>query len=385
MVDHKVTTILVVDDDEDILRFLRVVFLNEGYTVVTASSAEEALKLVQTQIPDLVILDVMLPKMDGYSLCRRLRTTPSTRLAPVLMLTAKGELADKIAGFEAGADDYVVKPIEKEELRYRVRNLLARGTSATVKESEPQARGHICVVYGLKGGVGKTTVAVNLAIALTKLATGKVALFDADFSFGEIALQLNLPPVRSIIDVIRDVREIEGEMVSQVLMRHESGISALLCPVRPEQADLITPEHVGKIVSLIAASHDYVVVDCPTSYDERTLTMLGHADIVLLIATPEIAALKNTHTFLEMADQLGVSKDKILLVLNRANTNVGIAAAEIERTFKHPVLWQIPSTGRTISLSTNRGEPLALTQPNHPVSQQCMKMAEYCVKLWKGE
>ncbi|SFI51147.1 DNA-binding response regulator, OmpR family, contains REC and winged-helix (wHTH) domain [Paenibacillus sp. UNC496MF] len=122
------TTLLVVDDDPHIRELVRLFLVREGFQVVEAEDGEEALRVLGTTQPQLVILDVMMPNMDGWELCRELRR--DTEL-PVLMLTAKGETSQKIKGFELGADDYLVKPFEPLELVARVRALLKRYRIAT--------------------------------------------------------------------------------------------------------------------------------------------------------------------------------------------------------------------------------------------------------------
>ncbi|MDQ7028467.1 MAG: response regulator [Ardenticatenia bacterium] len=155
--------VLLVEDDMAAAKLYRWVLMNEGFEVISATSGEEGYTLATEHTPDLIIIDVVLPGIDGYTLCRRLRQNVVTRTIPVLLLSAKGDIADKIAGLEAGADDYLAKPFHPEELAYRVKALLARYRAPTVPGANVYARGQIIAFFSSKGGVGKTTIAVNLA------------------------------------------------------------------------------------------------------------------------------------------------------------------------------------------------------------------------------
>ncbi|MCI0477899.1 MAG: response regulator, partial [Anaerolineales bacterium] len=245
--------------------------------MVSATTGEEALTLAQREPPDLAILDVMLPGVDGYTVCRRLRKNPATALLPILMLTAQSETRDKLAGFDAGADDYLTKPFAPPELVLRVRSLLARIASTGVKP-KPAQRGKLWAVFGAKGGVGKTTIAVNLAIALAKQPNTRVALVDADFSFGDIAAHLNLSPSRTILDLAPRLHDLDDVLLSKVLIGHESGVRVLLGPYRPEDAERIAPDALQIILRALTEMFDYVIADCASNYDERTLTLLESTD-----------------------------------------------------------------------------------------------------------
>jgi diguanylate cyclase (GGDEF)-like protein len=122
----KVATVLVVDDDTDIARFIEINLRLEGFDVRVAHDGEQAEKSIDEETPDLVLLDVMMPKVDGVELCRRLRANPATANLPVIMLTAKSLSADKVVGLTAGADDYIIKPFDTLELVARVRSTLRR-------------------------------------------------------------------------------------------------------------------------------------------------------------------------------------------------------------------------------------------------------------------
>jgi pilus assembly protein CpaE len=374
--------ILVVDDDRTMCELLRLVLSKDGHEVIITASAEEALVQVNQHAPQIVITDVVLPQMDGMALCRKLRERPETSHIPIIIMTTKDETKDKVAGFEAGADDYLVKPFDPEELKYRVRNLLGRKTSAPAEpKTSARAPGKTIVFFGSKGGVGKTSIALNLALTMQRKATlKKVALFDADFAFGDIAARLNLPTTRSILDLARNADSLDVELVQQVMVAHSSGLRVLLNPVHPVEAELITPEQVKKIMRLITTMFDLVIVDCQSSYDERTLALLDNADMLMLVVTPEIGPIKNARQFLEIAEDLGIPSDKIFIVLNRFNSNVGIEREEIERTYKRKIAFLLASAGRTITLCTNQGTPLVIAQPNHPFSQQIAQMAEHLTK-----
>ncbi|MBI3914900.1 MAG: response regulator [Chloroflexi bacterium] len=372
--------ILAVDDDPAIVELLRVILSNEGYEVITADSGEAAYEIAVKQSPDLAIVDVNLPKMDGYALCRQLRQNAVTSLLPIIMLTAHGDVGDRIKGFEAGADDFLLKPFEPKELAYRARNLLARANAFPPDASKNRQRGHIIAVFGAKGGVGKTTIAVNLAITLKRKANKKVVLVDADLSFGDIGVQLNLPIVRSILDLANRAEEIDQELVEQVLTQHDSGIRVLLSPYNRERGELVTGDHIRKILEVLVEHYDYVIVDNHSAYDDRTLTSLERANVILLVVTPEIGPLMNTNYFMEIAEQLGIQLKKLQIVLNRANSNVGIEPREIERSLRQRIDFRIQTGGASVVQSVNQGKPIALHQPNHPFALQIQQIADALVK-----
>jgi pilus assembly protein CpaE len=377
MNSNAMTRILVVDDDPTIRKLVELVLTQAGYQVTLAATGEQGFSLASQQSFDMAVLDVMLPGMDGYTLCRRLRAHPRTSLIPILMLTAQAETRDKLAGFNAGADDYVTKPFEPAEFVVRVKVLLARSAVMTAPApAKPAQHGKIWAVFGAKGGVGKTTLAVNLAVALARQPNVRVILVDADFEFGDVGAHLNLSPSRTILDLLPRIDELDEELISRVLLRHDSNVRVLLGPYRPEDAERIQPEVLTRIIHTLAGHADYVIVDCAANYSERTLVLLENADQILMILTPEIGPVKNTSTFLELAGTLGIPETRIQIVLNRANSEVGIAAQEVERALNKTIPARLMSGGRPVVLSVNRGIPLLLAQPQHPFAQQVVRVAE---------
>lgn len=368
--------VLIVDDSRVVFEIVRQTLASLGYEIIRATGGAEAYESATEQPPDLIVIDGMVPGLDGYSLCRQLRQNPATRGLPILMLIPQTDIRHKIAGFESGADDYLTKPFEREELARRIKGLLTRTRFATQTLVEPGARGRIVTFFGGKGGVGKTTLAVNLAVALQRRTHKRVVLFDADFFFGDVGVHLGLPAERNVIDLVKQIDQLKPALLDQVLITHKSGIRVLQNPIHPEEAELIAPDHVERLLKFLAEMYDYVIVDCQPSYDERMLVALEQADDIMLVITPEIGPIKNTSHFLSLAGKLGIALDKVHLILNRANSDVGIGVAEIERTLRHRVEYQIISGGRPVVLSVNRGVPLMLTQIDHPIAQQIVRMAD---------
>ena len=216
--------------------------------------------------------------------------------------------------------------------------------------------------------MGTTTLAVNVAVALRKRDAGRVALFDTAFSFGDVAVHMDLRAGKGIAELVQQLEDLDEPNTDQIMRAHSSGLRVLLGPPTPEQGELVTAAHVERAMKYLAEVYDIVIVDCPTTYDDRTLTVLEHADDIMLITTPEISAIRNTGNFIDLAMRLKLPLKKVHVVLNRANSNTHIGVPEIERILRHAIAFQTQSSGRALLRSVTRGVPLVVEQPQHPLS-----------------
>lgn len=369
-------TVLVVDDSATARAFAKAALTRFGLRVVEASSGLAALAVLGAQPIDAVITDVVMPDMDGYELVRRIRKDPRVCAVPVLVLTSRGDVADKVAGFEAGADDYIVKPFEPVELEVRVKALLARRGLAPTPFVAQQKSATVVAVFGCKGGVGTTTLAVNLALALREITSGDVALMDADLSFGDVGLHLNVPPVHTINDLIQYVDELDSAMLAQAMVEHPSGIRILLSPPRPERAEEVSARLVGRVLDVASYMFDYIVVDTQRVYDDRTLVVLDRAAIVLLVLTADIGALRNASLFLVLARTLGYPVDKVVPVLNGTGVDTGIREQDVKRVLGGREPFPLESGGVEVALATNQGNPIILTNPRNKAARGMRQLAE---------
>ncbi len=229
--------------------------------------------------------------------------------------------------------------------------------------------GKVIALFSPKGGVGRTTIAVNLALAAAQLSSQKIALVDGDLTFGDVGVMLNLPPTRTISDLVPYTNQLDEELLNTILATHPSGLQVLLAPPKPELADLITPEHMSLILARLRELFDYVIVDTMVTLNDVTLAILDTADKVLVVTTPEIPAIKNVRAFLDTAEAIGYPADKIELVLNRADASPGLNISEIEATLGRRFSGQVGSGGLSVVEAANRGTPVVLSEPGSVVAQ----------------
>jgi pilus assembly protein CpaE len=236
------------------------------------------------------------------------------------------------------------------------------------------AQGHVVTVFSPKGGVGKTTTAVNLALALADGGARKVCLVDLDLAFGDVAITMQLFPSHTIEEAIGGEEMLDASMVEELLTRHEQGIMVLAAPNLPDARDRITALLVGRILKALRQTYDYVVVDTAPSFDEQTLQALDETDECLIVATLDVPTLKNVKVAIETMDLLSVAVGHRHLVLNRADDAVGLDDTKVEAILGMGITTAIPSSTE-IAAATNAGRPIIVGNGDHPASRAYRALA----------
>ncbi len=234
--------------------------------------------------------------------------------------------------------------------------------------------GRVVSIFSPKGGVGKTTMAVNLALTLADRGARQVCLLDLDLAFGDVAITMQLFPSHSIEHAIGSEDSLDYESLDGLLTRHESGLMVLAAPSLPDAHDRITPTLVSRMIRVLKENYDYVIVDTAPAFDEQTLTALDETDDLVMVATLDVPTLKNVKVALETLDMLNIAQDHRHLLLNRADDAVGIGAEKVEAILGMPVSTQI-STSIDIAAATNAGRPIVLSAPDHPSSRAVRALA----------
>ncbi len=373
--------ILVVDDNLMTLDLVSRSLSRVGYEVVTAENGPDALNLVDEGRPDLIILDVMMPDMDGYEVCRLVREKPNTTRLPILMLTALESLEEKIKGFEAGADDYMTKPFQPAELQARVQVLLRRVARATGELT--QLTGKVIAVFSLRGGVGVSTVAVNLATALAQIWEAPTALMDLSLIAGQSALLLNLSLRHTWADIVEiPEEEIDNELLNELLLPHASGVHVLAAPRYPQQSELLTNDKVTHVIDMLSQRFHYVVLDLPHDFHETTLAGLDSADQILTLMSPELASVLSMDTTLEVFDTLEYPPVKYRIAINQTIGRGGLSLEDIEGALKRSIDLVIPHDVDTFVNAINLGVPPVFGAPNTRVAAL---LEDYAFHLSKDE
>ncbi len=391
--------VLIVDDIPETRDHLSKLlgFETDVEVVGAAASGREAIEMAGSLKPDIVLMDINMPDMDGIAATERLAAEVPT--TAVVMMSVQGEADYLRRSMLAGAREFLVKPFSSDELTASIRQVYTRerdklsriavqpavgapsgSQPAISRDREDREPGRVVAVFGPKGGVGRTTLAVNLAVAAATELGQRTCLVDASFQFGDVGVLLNLNPKnKSIADVIPELESGEPESLDTFVINHSSGIRVLLAPPSPEMAELITPPGAKAMIESLRLDNDLVVVDCMSSFNDTTLAILDQADIVLTMLSLEITSIKNIRLFLEVAEQLGYAADKIRLVLNRADSSLGIRVADVEHSIGRRVDHTIVSDGRSVVYALNRGVPFFLSNREAQVSQDILRLASAVV------
>lgn len=371
--------IIIADDNDETRKHLReLLSTHEGFTVIgEAANGLEAVTLAKKLKPDIVLMDIDMPVMGGLEATRAISV--EAPMSSVIVLLVEGDPECLREAMAAGARNYLVKPVFGDEFADTIRKtyqLEAERRARIMPMVAPERKeGRIITVFSAKGGVGKTTVATNLAVELSKKPNRNVVMVDLDLQFGDAAIMLDTVPLRTIADIARE-EEVDPEIVEACLFTHSTGIRVLPSPLRPEQAEIVTGKHVEAILSVLAESFDFVVVDLPQGLGDISLTAMDAADVVCLITSLELHAIKNANICLELMDALGYDDDKVKLVVNRLSRESSLDISDVEKTLKRQVKISIPYEGKLVVDSVNKGVPFVVSNPHAKISLAIKDLAK---------
>jgi pilus assembly protein CpaE len=373
-----VEKILIVDDDMDSLKLIGLMLQRNGYEVSAARSGSQALAKAEAEQPDLIILDVMMPDMNGLDVCRRLRTGASTSQIPIIMFTAKTLIDDKVKGFEAGADDYLTKPTHPAELTSRVKAVLTRQAAKVGSQRNnlrPQAT--VIGVLGAKGGVGTTTVALNLTAALQQQNEQPLL---ADFRLGMGSLGW-MPGMKTGSGTGRlvayPVGDITNRSVESELLLHPSGFRVLPAAPRPtEVQQVFNQEAAQAVLNQLRGQARNVVLDLGCGLTPLVAHLYPHLNQLLLVVEPNPVAVNMARELIIELEAIGEGRQIHIIVVNRSNSTLQTPWHEIENILGRDIKAIIAANPDLAFQSLQNGMPMVTLQPSAIISGQFVKLAE---------
>ncbi len=369
--------ILVIDDDSHTLRLIEFALTKAGHTVVTASRGIEGLQKAFQAPPDLAVIDLMMPQMDGYEVCRRLRQNEQTAETPILVFTARIQEIDRQAALEAGANEFLTKTATPGELVSQVEALLAGKVSGPGAQARP---GQAIALFSLRGGVGVSSLAVNLAVALARQPHQKVALLDLCFLSSSVPLMLNVRPKFILAELSREETPISLDSLEKYMMAHSSGVKVLSTVLSPARAAPLSAQTTEHVLSVLKGGFNYIIIDTPSSLDDMTLTALRASAQILLILVPEVTSVQAAVLTLQTFRSLGLADEAIVPVVNHIFAKGGLSLGTIQSALKRPVKAVIPHEPELLVLAINSGTPLVLSQPSSAMATAIQKLAS---TAWK--
>jgi pilus assembly protein CpaE len=339
--------------------------------------------------PDIILLDLGSGVMQHTELMSAL--SGSTSGAATIVVAMLGEVDLVRQAMLYGAQGFLLKPFGEAELLSSIRQAhslvvqrraeLSELVSAPkVEPPKPTDLAPVVAVFSPKGGVGCTTVAINLAVALQNLTSQTTVLVDADLRFGDVDTALNLSSATSIGTLVSQLDELDAQLLERSLVAHSSGVRVVVAPPHLDVADSIRPEDLRKFLGRLAELPvGYVVVDAWSSLDDTTLSILDSCQHLVIVVTPQVTALRDVHRFLDVLNLLGFDREKTMLVLNHCYHRAELNLSDVERALGHPIVGEIEYAPTQVTASLNRGTPLVLEYRDSPTAQSLVKLAQRIV------
>lgn len=361
--------ILVIDDDEQLLRMVGLMLERGGHTVTLIGDPIKGLEQLKIEKPDMLVVDVMMPHMSGHDVARQLREDKETEKMPILILTARAQEIDRVTALKSGASDYLSKPVTSQELIEKVRTLLTEKP-----ERVEQKEGLIIAFYGLRGGVGQTTIAVNLAASLLRVSQGSVALVDLTSSVGQAVMHMRLQAHSNWLN-LPDEGPLDWETLRGQLTSHQSGLQLLAAPADPTSPELPSAALTKKMLELMRSNLDFTIIDLPHSFSPAFIAGLESSDIVLQVLTPEMISIQSAVQVNRTLAKMGIAFKQKSYILNHTTAEAQLPRATVERGLNARIAFKVgfdTNQGRALS----QGVPLSMTAAKSPLPTIVNRMGD---------
>jgi len=373
--------ILIIDDDADTLKLVGMMLQKQGYQIIASANGEKGLTQAEAENPDLILLDVMMPEMDGYEVARRLRANSLTTNTPILMFTAKLQLEDKVAGFEAGADDYLTKPTHPSELSTHIKALLAHSKKGKVSHPPPPAekRSLTIGVLAPRGGLGVTTVAVNLGDALRITTKSDVVVAELRPGAGTLGPDMGESNPKVMTELLSaNLSDITRQKIQETLFTHKTGLRLLFGSVQAKDGLLMNaPPLMEVLVNGMTYLTPYLVLDLGAGLTPLTKKLFPACDILLVLVEPVANSVGSSKALItDLADLTGRKQNIHVIVVNRILSDTQLSMTQMEGLLGQTPLVAIPSAPELLYLAARMGTTAISTSPDSLTAQQFTKLAE---------
>ena len=369
--------VLIVDDDADTINFMKQILTRQGFQTIIAWNGVEALEQAHMEKPDLIILDVMMPGMDGYEVARSLRRHPDTSTIPILMFTAKAQLQDKVEGYEAGVDIYLTKPVHPIELQANIKTLLMKKIA---REEELSDKGYVVGVMAAKGGLGVSTLALNLAITYQRKMNAKVIAAEMKPGQGSWAQEMGIVSPYGTANLLRlDAVELTQDVVERELVNTTYGVRLLLASNQSKDVGTATAvSNYDAMIDLLAEEADLIILDIGTNFHPAYDQIIAKCDEVIFITEPMPVAVKRSKVLIDELREMSFGSAKVLTVvmINHSRSDLTLSVTQVENLLGQSVALGIPPATEQSFHSGERSIPFALVQPEGIVANQFGVLAD---------
>ncbi|HAN10745.1 MAG TPA: histidine kinase [Clostridiales bacterium] len=373
--------VLIVDDSDKTREIIdKILEYEEGIKVVgLASNGKEAIDMAQKHEPDVILMDINMPVLTGIEAAEQIMyRLPDT---VIIMMSVQKEADYLKKAMEAGAKNYILKPFNTEEIINTIQNTYKKERDKKqqmekIKEKKDMRAPKSIAIFSAKGGVGKSTTAINTAIAIKKETNKKVIIVDMDVYFGDICTMANVEPSITMIELIEEMVMISGENIHDYIIETEIGVDILAAPKKPEYADYVTVEHAKKIANILKENYDYIIFDLDNKFSDLNLAIMDQVDLILYITTMEITSIKNAKLGIDVMRSLNYASEKIKLIANKSDANYGISLSDIKKVLEREVDFSIINNDKIVINSINKGLPLMAETKRNGMMECFSKIAK---------